>query len=148
MRVKELMSETVTCVTPDMSLQEAAQYMDERDIGSLPVVESAENKKLIGMITDRDITCRTVARGKNPLELTVQDAMSSGPIFSVHPETDEQELCKIMEEHQVRRMPVVDEQGVCCGIVSQADVAGKASEHETAEIVQEVSRPTPSSRTE
>ena len=149
MQVKELMSETVICVTPETSLQEAARYMNERDIGSLPVVESTENKKLIGMLTDRDITCRIVAQGKNPLDLTVQEAMSTGPVFNVRPETSEDDLCKAMEEHQIRRMPVVDGQDVCCGIVSQADIAQRgSSEHETAEIVQYISRPTPSSRAE
>ena len=141
MQVKELMSETVICVTPGTSLQDTARLMKERDIGALPVVASEDNRQLIGMITDRDITCRTLADGRNPMELMVEDAMSGGPIFSVHAETDERDLCQLMETHQVRRMPVVDERGNCCGIVSQADLARNAPEHDTAEVLQRISQP-------
>jgi CBS domain-containing protein len=148
MQVKEMMSDRVICVTPENSLQEAAGFMCDYDIGSLPVVESAETKRLVGMITDRDITCRSVAEGRNPLELKVRDVMSPGPVHCVHPGSSEQELWRSMEEHQVRRMPVIDDEGNCCGIVSQADVARQAPEHETGELVQEISRPTAASRAE
>ncbi len=141
MQVEELMSETVICGTPGTSLQEAARLMKDRDIGALPVVASNDNRQLVGMITDRGITCRTLAEGRNPMELIVEDVMSGGPIFSVHGDTDERDLCQLMEIHQVRRMPVVDEGGNCCGIVSQADLARNAPEHDTAEVLQRISQP-------
>ena len=124
---------------PDTPLPEVARLMVEHDCGEIPVVDA--DKRPIGVVTDRDITCRTVAEGKNPLELTARDCMSS-PVVTVTPETSVDDCCKAMEENQVRRVPVVDESGACCGMVSQADVAQRGSKEETAEVVKEVSRRT------
>lgn len=140
MQVREIMSERVACCVPQTSLQDAARMMEENDCGSIPVIENEQDRELVGVITDRDIACRTVARGKNPLEMTVGDCMST-PAVAVTSNADLEECCRKMEEHQVRRMPVVDEGGGCCGVVAQADIAGKASERETAEVVKEISRP-------
>ena len=96
--------------------------MVKNDCGCIPVVEDNENKKPIGMITDRDITIRTVAEGKNPLDLTAGDIMSD-QVISVSADTSVEECCKKMESNQIRRIAVVDENGGCCGIVAQADVA-------------------------
>jgi CBS domain-containing protein len=93
----------------------------------------------VGMITDRDITCRVVAKGQNPLDLTAQDAMTT-TVVSVTPETSIEDCCDLMEESQIRRVAVVDANGACCGIVAQADVANNASGSKTAEVVQEVSK--------
>jgi CBS domain-containing protein len=141
MQVRELMSETVICATPQMSLQDAARLMKDRDIGSLPVVKNSSNKKLIGMITDRDIVCRALAEGRNPMDMTVQDVMSSGSVYKLHADSSEAELCQVMEERQVRRIPVVDDNDLCIGIVSQADIARMAPESETGEVVQQISQP-------
>lgn len=126
--------------TPDTRLQDVAQMMIECDCGAIPVIESEQNPKLLGIVTDRDIVIRLLARGENPLEKTAQQCMST-PVHTVTPETDEEELCHVMERHQIRRVPVVDEQGICCGIISQADIARRASEHETAEVVRDISQP-------
>lgn len=142
MLTKELMTNDPACCTPDTPLSEVARLMVERDCGEIPVVD--ENRKPVGVITDRDITCRTVAEGKNPLELTAKDCMSS-PVVTVTPETSINDCCKAMAEHQVRRVPIVDENGACCGMVSQADVAQRGSKDETADVVREVSRPTETS---
>ena len=91
------------------------------------------------MITDRDITCRAVAEGKNPLDLTASDAMTS-TVISVTPEMSLEECLNLMEDSQIRRIAVVDKNGALCGIVAQADVAMTAGDHKTAEVVQEVSR--------
>jgi len=93
------------------------------------------------MITDRDITCRVVAQGKNPLDLTAGDAMTS-TVLSVNPETSLEDCLNLMEESQVRRVAVVDKAGRICGIVAQADVAINAGSQKTAEVVQQVSRAT------
>jgi CBS domain-containing protein len=122
-------------------LPEVARMMVEHDCGAIPVVESRENKMPIGVITDRDITCRAVAMRRNPLEMTAGDCMSPTAI-TVRPETGLEECEHLMEEHQIRRMVVVDERGCCCGMVSQADLARSVSEHDLAEVVKEVSRPT------
>jgi CBS domain-containing protein len=140
MQAKDFMTERVYCCTPQTSLQEVARIMRERDVGCLPVVESQDDRKLIGMITDRDIVIRALSQGLSPLDLTAEDCMTD-QIFTVQGDTDEQELCEVMESHQVRRVPVVDEQNCCCGIVSQADIARKAPEHETAEVLRDISQP-------
>jgi CBS domain-containing protein len=91
------------------------------------------------MITDRDITIRTVAKGKNPLDMTVSEAMTTNAL-TVTPETSLEDCCNLMEKNQVRRVAVVDENGACCGIIAQADIALNAKDDKTAEVVQEVSR--------
>lgn len=135
--VKIIMTENPKCCAPDTSLQEVAKMMVEIDCGCIPVVD--ENSKPIGMITDRDITVRTVAEGKNPLDLTAGKVMTSD-VYTVTPETSIEECCRLMEKKQVRRIAVVDSQGICCGMVAQADVANYASRKQTAEVVQEVSK--------
>lgn len=139
MKACDLMSTDVECVSAGMSLREAAEQMRRCDVGSVPVVDSGG--KLIGMLTDRDIVCRTVAEGLNPLEMTVGDVMTRDTIWSVSPETEVERVCAVMEEHQVRRVPVVDSHGRCCGIVAQADVARHSSDPQVADVVQAVSRP-------
>lgn len=138
MKISEIMTENPVCCTDTMSLHEAAQMMAEKDCGSIPVVKSPENKKPIGMITDRDITIRAVAQNKNPLEMIVAEAMTDNPI-TVTPETSVEECCETMERNQIRRVPVVDGAGNLCGIVAQADVARKAPKYETAELVKDIS---------
>jgi CBS domain-containing protein len=139
MLVREIMTETPACCTGDTGLQEVAKMMIDHDCGCIPVVDSENSKMPIGMITDRDITCRVVAEGKNPLDLTASDAMTS-TVISVTPDTTLEDCLNLMEDSQIRRIAVVDEEGVICGIVAQADIAMNASDHKTAEVVQEVSR--------
>jgi len=103
-------------------------------------VEAGDSGKPIGVITDRDIACRAVARGLNPLELTAKDCMSS-PVITVRPDMSLEDLCRTLEQHQIRRAPVVDEAGCCCGVVSQADIARTAGRNLSGEVVQEISRP-------
>ncbi len=138
MLVREIMSENPACCTPDTSLQEVAKMMVDNDCGCIPVVESESGKKPIGMITDRDITIRTVAEGRNPLDLTAADAMSNDAV-TVTPETSVEDCCNMMEDKQIRRVAVVDKNGGCCGMVAQADVAQYASPGQTAEVIKEVS---------
>lgn len=141
MQVKDIMTENPACCTPDTSLQEVGQMMVEHDCGCIPVVENEESMKPVGVVTDRDIVSRTVAEGKNPLEMTAGDSMSS-PVVTTTPETSVDDCCQMMEENQVRRIPVVDKSGGCCGMVAQADIAMKVPEEKTAEVVQEISQPT------
>jgi CBS domain-containing protein len=140
MQVKDIMTKNPACCTPDTNLQEVARLMVEYDCGESPVVESKQSMKLVGVITDRDITCRGVAEGKNPLEMTAGDCMSS-PCVIVTLEMSVEDCCQVMEENQVRRVPVVDENSACCGIVAQADIARHASKQETAKVLKGVSLP-------
>jgi CBS domain-containing protein len=145
MKVKDVMTSDPVCCTPETGLQDVAKRMMDRDCGCIPVVERLDSPKIVGVVTDRDICCRTVAQGKNPLEMTAGQVMSS-PAITVTPETNLKACCQVMEDNQIRRVPVVDESGNCCGIIAQADVARHASKQQTAEVVREVSQPNGASR--
>ncbi|HXH69608.1 MAG TPA: CBS domain-containing protein [Pyrinomonadaceae bacterium] len=138
MLVEEIMTKNPACCTSDTSLQEVAKMMVDNDCGCIPVVESVSGKKPIGMITDRDITTRTVAEGKNPLDLTAADAMSNDAV-TVTSDTSVEDCSNLMEEKQIRRVAVVDENGGCCGMVALADVVNYAGHRDTAELIKEVS---------
>jgi CBS domain-containing protein len=128
------------CCTSETSLQEVAQMMIDHDCGEIPVVENKQNYLPIGVITDRDIVCRTIAKGINPLDLTVAECISR-PCITVTPEMSIEECSRILEANQIRRVPVVDASGCCCGIVSLADIALRARQSIVAEVVKEVSEP-------
>ena len=141
-QVKDLMTNSPACCTPDTPLPEVARMMVENDCGEVPVIN--ESKVPVGVLTDRDIVCRTVAKDINPLDSVAGDCMSS-PIVTVTPEMSLEECCRIMEEKQIRRVPVVDARGACCGIVALADIARNANQLATGEVVKEVSQPTKAS---
>lgn len=139
--VQDVMTPNVECCTPDTNLQYVARMMMDRDCGLIPVVENMESMKLVGVVTDRDIAIRVVAKGQDPYGIGAAAAMSSGDLLCVRPDTPVQECVNQMEQRQVRRVPVVDEEMRVVGIVAQADIALNADEHETAELVHEVSEP-------
>jgi CBS domain-containing protein len=141
MKVKDVMTADPACCISETALQEVAQMMIDHDCGEIPVVDNRETKLPIGVITDRDIVCRTVARGLNPLDLTVAECMST-PCVTVTPEMSIAECSRILEDNKIRRVPVVDAAGCCCGIVALADIALHAQKGVTAEVVKEVSEPT------
>lgn len=141
MQVREIMTANPACCTSGTTLQDVAQMMTDHDCGEIPVVENTDNNLPIGVITDRDIVCRTVAWGLNPLDLRAGDCMTT-PCVTVTPETSVEECCRILEDNKIRRVPVVDAGGCCCGIVSLADIALHAKKNTTAEVIKEVSEPT------
>ncbi|MEO8649095.1 MAG: CBS domain-containing protein [Acidobacteriota bacterium] len=139
MKVSEIMTSDPVCCTNSASLNEVAQMMADNDCGCIPVVDGHETKKPIGTITDRDIAIRTVAHNKNPLNMVVGDIMTDGPV-TIAEDASLDECFRTMEKSQIRRILVVNKDGECTGIVSQADVARQAGcESETAELVKEVS---------
>ena len=140
MKVREVMSSNPICATPDTSLRDIARMMCDHDCGEIPIVSDTSTRRVIGVVTDRDITCRTVARGQNPLELSATDCMTTS-VATVETDATVDDCCRIMESRQIRRVPVVDH-GSCIGIVSQADLARRAPTQLTAEVVAEISRPT------
>jgi uncharacterized membrane protein/CBS domain-containing protein len=140
MKVAEIMTEKPIYATVGMSLPDVAQRMNEYDIGSLPVIESEQHRKLVGIITDRDITVRTIAHHQNPMMKIAGEVMSEN-VITVTPEMSVEDCCNKMENNQIRRIVVVDEAGSLTGIVSQADIAIKAPPFETAELVRDVSAP-------
>ncbi len=141
MKAQELMTKAPTCCTPESSVREAAQLMLEHDCGCIPVVEQG-TMRLIGVLTDRDITCRCVAQGEGP-ETRVKDAMTTEP-HCCHPEDDVAAVEQIMMQAQVRRVPVVDARGDCVGMIAQADLARDeqaVSESELGRVVERISEP-------
>ena len=142
MKAKELMTTSPACCTPTTTAQQVAQLMEENDCGCIPVVEDAESKFLVGVVTDRDIALRGVARGRSP-ETPVRDLMSTD-VSAVKPDDDLKAVEELMADLQVRRVPVVDEDGCCVGIIAQADLAleGKeTADGEVAEVVERISEP-------
>ncbi|MBV9217745.1 MAG: CBS domain-containing protein [Acidobacteria bacterium] len=143
MQVREIMTAHPACCTPESSLTETVRLMIDHDCGEIPVVQNLEDCMPLGVITDRDIVCRTIGKGLNPLEMNVADCMSY-PLVSVKEDTSLDECYKVLEENQIRRMPIVDARGSCVGIVSLADIARNASRADSGEVLQEVSAPTTS----
>jgi CBS domain-containing protein len=111
--------------------------MVEADCGEIPINDNAN--RLIGVITDRDIVVRVVAKGMNPTEVRAGECMTQ-PVVVVTEDTSLDNVLAVMEENQIRRIPVVDKDGCCCGIIAQADVALCAGEGKVGELVREVSK--------
>lgn len=139
MNVKSAMTANPACCTPLTALREVAQLMKDRDCGLIPVVDALESRKPVGTITDRDIAIRIVAAGRNPAEATAADCMSS-PCATVDDDTSLRECCAQMEEHMLRRMLVVDDDGKLCGIVALADVAHSGHDATTVDVLKVVSQ--------
>jgi CBS domain-containing protein len=114
--------------------------MVQCDCGEIPVIERQDLRKIVGVVTDRDIVTRAVAKGLNPLTLSAAAVMTS-PAVTIREHDDVDEVIRLMETHQIRRVPVVDQNGEVCGIVSLADIARHDSRKQTGELVREVSTP-------
>jgi CBS domain-containing protein len=129
------MTSNPTTVGPTNTVAEAAQIMKSEDVGSLPIAESG---KLAGVITDRDIAIRIVAEGRDP-ETTVGD-IASKDVVTIDPEQSIEDAARLMAEHQVRRLPVVEEDGTLVGILAQADIAQIGHDALTGDTVQRISQ--------
>ena len=128
MKLKDVMTREVEIVEPDATLKEVSQRMKALDIGVLPV---CENDRVIGLITDRDITVRAIAEGRNPSTTKASEIMSQDLICGFE-EQDVKEAASIMEERQIRRMPVLDRNQHIVGIVSLGDLAVKTRDEKLA----------------
>ena len=135
-RVHEVMSDRPRCVTPDTPVAEAAQLMESEDVGSLPVLEG---ERVVGVVTDRDIVVRAVAKGKDPKGMPVRE-VASGDLVTLTPDDDLSDALTLMATHQVRRLPVVDAENRLVGIVAQADLARVAGEKAIGEMVEDISQ--------
>ncbi|HEY2865530.1 MAG TPA: CBS domain-containing protein [Pyrinomonadaceae bacterium] len=135
MRCSDIMTRDVRTATPEMTLGEVAQMMRDGDMGSVPVVEEG---RLTGIVTDRDIVVRCIAEGRNA-DTPISDAMTT-EIFSVTPDDFVFEAVRLMGDRQVRRIPVIDDDGRLAGIISMADVALETEDElEIAETLEEIS---------
>jgi CBS domain-containing protein len=143
MKANDLMTKNPACVTPHTTAQEAASLMEREDVGSLPVVDSRDSMHLVGIVTDRDLALRVLGHGKLA-STPVQEVMSSGNLACVHPEDDLDKVEHLMSEHQVRRVPVVDNNNCICGVIAQADLARElraVGRKDFSKVVQEISEP-------
>jgi CBS domain-containing protein len=139
--VRDAMTPGVETVSPSQPLREAAKLMKRGDFGSIPVVE---NGRLVGVVTDRDIVVRAVAQGLDTSSAQVREVASTGPV-TVEPNQDLDEALRLMAQHRVRRLPVVEGE-MLVGVLSQADVALESRDSKTGDLVQEISQPTSTPR--
>lgn len=127
MKVKDIMNERPCCCTPDSTLREAAQLMNKTETKEIPVIDSLIHRHPLGIITADDIACRIAAEGFNPQELTVGEFMTV-PCATVTPEMSVEECEKVLEENHLHRVPVINFDGECCGIVEEADLSASLKE--------------------
>jgi CBS domain-containing protein len=133
--IRDLMTGNPCSIDADKSVAYAAKMMRDEDVGLAPIVQG---DKLIGTVTDRDIAIRVVAEGKDPEQTTVREVASTN-IVTIDPQQDLDEALNLMAKHQVRRLPVVEEDGRLVGVVAQADVARMGDDSQTGQVVQEIS---------
>lgn len=137
MQIKEIMAQPVVTVSPDATLVEASSIMLRKDIGSLPV---CEGNKVIGIVTDRDLTVRGIAKGLNPNRAQVKDVMTKD-VLSCASEDEIETACDIMEKNQVRRLVIIDDDDSCLGIVALGDIALEAPSARSGQVLKEISAP-------
>jgi CBS domain-containing protein len=136
MKVREIMtSGSLATATLDTTLEEIANMMKAEDVGAIPVLD--DDDKLAGIITDRDIVVRAIAEGEDPTECTAEDILSE-QLHTIEPDADLQEAINLMSQHQIRRLPVVEEDQVI-GIISLGDVSVKSQANEAGEALEDIS---------
>jgi CBS domain-containing protein len=141
MKAREIMTSNPECLTPDAPISRAAELMRELNVGAIPVVSDESSMRLTGLITDRDITTRHTAEGHDG-SCTVGDHMTSGSLDCVQPEADVNEVMRLMEREQIRRVPVVEEGDRLVGIIAQADLATKnVDDASVGRVVEGISEP-------
>ena len=141
MKIQDIMTRDPSCVTPDATVREAAQVMSREDVGAVPVVDGQSDRRLVGVVTDRDIAIRCVAEGKDG-SCRVRDVMSADDLATCNENDSIDDVMNTMSTEKVRRIPIVDERGSLVGIVAQADVMRKASDtHQAGETVENISEP-------
>jgi CBS domain-containing protein len=136
---RDVMTPDPACCSPETTLDEVAKLMVQNDCGEIPVIDTSD--RIVGVVTDRDIVCRVVAEGRNPMAYTAETCMTE-PVVTVDADSPLDDVLATMEKHQIRRVPVVDDRGTCTGIIAQADVAWAETQDEVAKLVREVSRDT------
>lgn len=140
-KVSQVMTENPTCCLASDSVSAVVQQMQIHDIGAVPVVSDITNRKLIGIVTDRDIALRVVGAGRDSKGTWVADVMTPNPV-ACHDTDPIETAIETMSLHKVRRVPAVDDNGRLVGIVAQADLATRLGNSEkTAEVVEEISKP-------
>lgn len=141
MKVQDVMAQHPVCCRLTDTLQAVAQILRDEDIGSLPVLSDGDSgRQLIGIITDRDLCCRSVAEGADPKTTSIEAYLTRDPV-TCRPEQSLDSCARLMQMHQIRRILVVDQHGSCVGILSQADLARSDQSERVHRTVAEISRP-------
>ena len=141
MKARDLMTRDPECVTQEDTLQRAASIMRDRDVGAVPVVSDSDSRRLVGIVTDRDIAIRHVAEGHRD-DHTVRDVMSAGSIATAREDDSVDSVMKLMEQHKVRRIPVVGKNDEVIGMIAQADLVLEAHDEKKVErTVEKISEP-------
>jgi CBS domain-containing protein len=137
MQVSQILTRDVETIRPDTSVKEAAQRMRSMDVGSLPV---CDGRRLLGMVTDRDITIRVTAEGRDAAGTPVQEAMTADVAF-VFEDQDVQEAAKVMRERQIRRLPVLSRDKQLVGILALGDIAATGNDRLSGDALEQISEP-------
>lgn len=135
--IRELMSSNPCAIDADKPVAYAAKMMKQEDVGLAPVVEG---DRLVGTLTDRDIVVRVVAEGKDPQTVAVREVASTD-LVTIDPQQDLDEALQLMASKQVRRLPVVEQDGRLVGVLAQADIAREAKDKQTGQLVEDISQP-------
>ncbi len=139
-KCREVMTGNPVCCVPTDTVARVAKLMKTENIGSVPICEDRHGKQLLGIVTDRDLALQVVAENRDASSTKVQDIMTKGPL-TCRADDDLQTALDAMKKHQVRRIPVIDDDHQLIGMISQADVAVHSNQPEkTAEVVEEISR--------
>jgi CBS domain-containing protein len=139
-KCRDVMTENLVFCTPEDTVSKVAQMMKREDIGPVLIVDNERSKKLVGIVTDRDLALKVVGEGRDPKTTRVEEVMSR-KLVTCHADDDVENALKAMAQYQLRRIPVVDANMGLVGIISQADVATRVDEPEkTAEVVREISQ--------
>ena len=139
-KCSDVMTKNPSCSLPKDGVVKVARLMKSKDIGSVPIIENKETKKLVGIVTDRDLALRVVADGRDPKSTTAEDVMTR-TVVTCQADDNLQKALDAMSEHQLRRIPVVDDNNAIVGIIAQADVATRVDQPaKTAELVKDISQ--------
>ena len=139
MKIKSLMTSKVECIRPEATLEQAARRMRDLDVGPLPVC--GDEDRLVGIVTDRDITIRAVAQGMDPKTMLVREVMTPSILYCFE-DQDVEEAARLMKEHQIRRLVVLNRQKKLVGIISLGDLAVETGDDLMAgELVEAISQP-------
>jgi CBS domain-containing protein len=139
-KCSDVMTKNPACSLPQDGVVKVARLMKSKDIGAVPIVENKETKKLVGMVTDRDLALRIVAEERDPKSTTAEEVMTRN-VVTCQADDNLQKALDAMSEHQLRRIPVVDSNNAIVGIIAQADVATRVDQPaKTAELVKDISQ--------
>ncbi|HET8651365.1 MAG TPA: CBS domain-containing protein [Gaiellaceae bacterium] len=135
-QIRDLMTANPSAIEAEKPVSHAAKMMRDEDVGLAPIVEG---DRLVGTLTDRDIAIRVVAEGRDPESTTVREVAST-ELVTIDPGQSLDEALRLMAQHQVRRLPVVEEDGRLVGVIAQADVARHGDDRQTGQVVEQISQ--------